>query len=84
MGEYADDMYRREVQSKFGFDPGSMYVTSIGRTRSITCIRRSAGPAPKPVVKRVACEVCGRRVKLVGLADHTRDLHGPDAATPQR
>lgn len=23
MGEYADDYFRREVKSKFGFDPGS-------------------------------------------------------------
>lgn len=25
MGEYADDYYRREMISKHGFDPGSMY-----------------------------------------------------------
>lgn len=25
MGDYADDQFRREVMSRHGFDPGSMY-----------------------------------------------------------
>jgi hypothetical protein len=25
MGEYADDYFRKQVMSKHGFDPGSMY-----------------------------------------------------------
>jgi hypothetical protein len=75
MGEYADDMYRREVQSKFGFDPGSMYVTCS----------REVGIAPKLAPKRVACEACGKLVKFGGLNDHTRDVHGgSDAAPAQR
>lgn len=39
------------------------------------CRRRDASPAPS---EKVACKVCGRRVKFAGLADHTRDAHGHD------
>jgi hypothetical protein len=28
------------------------------------------------VVKKVPCEVCGKKVKKVGMADHQRDAHG--------
>jgi len=34
MGEYADDQFRREVRSRFGFDPGSMY---LDEPRRIAC-----------------------------------------------
>ena len=35
----------------------------------------------RPEVKKVACKICQRRVKEVGLADHMRDAHG-EAAKP--
>lgn len=34
------------------------------------------GPAPGPLVRKVKCDQCGRRVRATGLQDHKRDAHG--------
>lgn len=60
MGEYADDQFRRDVMSKHGFDPGSMYSDS----------------APKsPRKDRIKCSVCGRLLATLGLNDHMKAKH---------
>lgn len=37
------------------------------------CRRAEDQPLP---LERVACKICKRRVKFVGLKDHMRDTHG--------
>ena len=37
MGEYADDYFRKEVQDRFGFDPGSMYGESKAGPQKVQC-----------------------------------------------
>lgn len=32
-------------------------------------------PAPGPLVRKVKCGKCGRRVRATGLQDHMRDRH---------
>lgn len=40
MGDYADDQFRREVMSRHGFDPGSMYRDlDIREFRCLHCSR---------------------------------------------
>jgi hypothetical protein len=33
-------------------------------------------PEPVKPAQKTACNQCGKRVKLAGLADHQRDVHG--------
>lgn len=59
MGEYADDYFRNEVKSKFGFDPGPNDKPSLKHTHG----------------GKVACPKCSKRVKVTGLKDHMRTVH---------
>jgi len=34
-----------------------------------------SGPVQKALVTKVACDVCGKKVKVNGLADHKRRVH---------
>lgn len=38
--------------------------------------RYCRGCAPKETSEKVACPICGRKVKAVGLEQHKRDTHG--------
>lgn len=40
MGEHADDYFRYEVRSKFGFDPGDDYTDKIKKVQCKICQRR--------------------------------------------
>ncbi len=51
-------------------------VRSTGLGGYQDCGPKKAG---KPTPKKIACPVCQKRVKEVGLADHQRDAHGVKA-----
>lgn len=61
MGEHADEYYRREVMSRHGFDPGSMYKESKPKNQQQIC------PVPG----------CDRQFKPEqAIKDHLIDYHG--------
>lgn len=60
MGEYADDYFRQEVKSKFGFDPGSMYGED----------------QPTKSQRAHKCPKCNKAFRTQFAAkDHLRDKH---------
>jgi hypothetical protein len=78
MGEIADMMLDGTLCEGCGEYMGS----SRGFPRLCPSCRRASAtigtpyfPAPRNPAK-VACEVCGRHVKRVGLEQHKRDTHG--------
>lgn len=74
MGEIADMMLEGDLCGGCGvYLPGEGFgVPRYCRD----CKRDQPKAAPvKPNSTKTACKVCGKRVKLAGLADHTRVVH---------
>lgn len=62
MGEYADEHYRREIQSLYGFDPGSMYDAPKKNV--------------KVIYGDSVCKKCGKRcANEAGLKQHENAKH---------
>ena len=49
-----------------------------------SCLRvntEAAQRVVRPMFPKVACSICGKKVKAVGLKDHERDAHGMQHAS---
>lgn len=80
MGEIADMMLSGLMCEGCGVWMDDLQEPGYPR-RCYSCRREERVPRVKPNFNapansaKVACEVCGRHVKAVGLADHMRDKH---------
>lgn len=72
MGEIAEMMIDGELCEGCGVYMGQ----SFGPCRCQDCQRDNHGIKSPQVIGKTACKVCGRRVKLTGINDHMRDVHG--------
>lgn len=69
MGEIADMM----IEGAMCETCGEFLGDEVGYPRQCyACSSESAGKSHD----KVNCPICGKRVKRVGLAQHTRDVHG--------
>lgn len=72
MGEIAEMILEGELCQECGeFMDGA-----TGHPRTCRACR-SAGPDPH---ERIPCDICGKRVKRIGMTHHKRDAHKENAA----
>jgi hypothetical protein len=79
MGDVADAMLDGDLCQCCGvyMEGGAGYPQTCN-----ACQRNNAEAAQRvvrPMVAKVACPTCGKKVKAAGLADHQRDAHGSAA-----
>ena len=72
MGEFAEMMLDGTLCEGCGVYMGQ----SFGACRCQDCQSDDRGSKTTQVIGKTACRVCGRRVRLTGIKDHMRDVHG--------
>ena len=77
MGDYADMVLEGLLDEETGEYIGDHNEAKHGTAAPgfPVSLEREAREARKSVSRKVACDVCGKRVKPMGLQMHKRDVH---------
>lgn len=75
MGEIADMIIEGELCQECGVYMGGESGYPRSCPGCLSSKKTRAFPKTLPVLPKVRCKICNRKVKAVGLADHMRDSH---------